>query len=195
MTAAAVPLWQWVLLWAVLIGGITIILSTILTGISPMPSSGTARRAVARAFPRDYSGTVLEAGCGWGGLAAALARRCPGARVIGYEVSPVPFAVAWLRALGHPNLTVRYGSFLRAPLGRADAVVLYLCGPLAERLGARLKAEARPGTPVLSVTFSIKGWQPDRTEDTGDPQCPWVHHYHVPARDVRLGQSLDRTVG
>ena len=67
-------------------------------GISPMPTLGRARRAMLEQIPAEATGAIYELGCGWGTLAIPLARRHPKARVIAYEVSPVPWLVARLRA-------------------------------------------------------------------------------------------------
>lgn len=135
-------------------------------GISPMPTLGRARRAMLDHVPAD-AGTIYELGCGWGTLAVPLARLRPGARVIAYELSPVPWLVARLRASGVRNLEVRRGDFFKATLGDADAVVCYLFPRGMERLRPKFEAELRPGAVVISNTFQVPGWTPERTIEIG----------------------------
>ena len=83
---------------------VLIVVYSLRVGITPMPSSGAARRRIVELVPADLEGTILELGSGWGGLAVALARRFPAAQVVAYELSPVPWIVARIRAaigIGH----------------------------------------------------------------------------------------------
>jgi len=63
----------------------------LLTGTPPLPSSPAVKRAMLAALPVKLEGTVYDLGSGWGGMAFALARRYPGCRVTGFEVSPLPW--------------------------------------------------------------------------------------------------------
>src|SRR3990170_3851302 len=75
----------------------SIAIYTVRTGISPMPTLPAARRAMLAALPDELTGTVAELGAGWGGLAFAVAGRHPRARIIAYELSPLPWLVLWVR--------------------------------------------------------------------------------------------------
>jgi 16S rRNA A1518/A1519 N6-dimethyltransferase RsmA/KsgA/DIM1 with predicted DNA glycosylase/AP lyase activity len=98
---------------------------------------------------------VLELGSGWGGLARALARRCPKAQVIGIEAAFVPWAFSRLvQALAPlPNLTLRRADFLSQPLDQASLAVCYLFTGAMQRLSERLS----PGTLIVSSTFALPG--------------------------------------
>jgi SAM-dependent methyltransferase len=141
------------------------------TGVAPIPASRAARRAAcellaARLDPR-CEGTILDLGCGFGGLAFDLARAFPGARVVGWELSPLPFVVARIRAAARRNVEVRFGSFFGAPLGGAAAVACYLMLRPMRRLDAKLTAELAPGTPVVALGFFFRGRQPEEVRRTG----------------------------
>ena len=61
---------------------------------------------LARAAPRGGE-SVVDIGCGWGGMAIALARRvAPGGRVLGIDVSELMLAHA--RELAPPGLPIEY---------------------------------------------------------------------------------------
>ncbi len=156
-----VPWLELVVLAVVALAAGSVIGSTLRLGISPMPSSGPARRAVLSLVPPTVHGEVHELGCGWGGLAVALARHCPKARVIAWEASLLPWLVSRLRARGLPNLQVRRADFLRADLSRAEVLVCYLFTGGMRALAAKLLSE-RPGAPVVIVTstFALHGWAP-----------------------------------
>jgi hypothetical protein len=176
--------WPGVILVAVVaLSALSIIVSTLRLGISPMPTSRRVRRAMVAMVPADVRGEVHELGCGWGGLAIALARRCPKAHVIAWEASLVPWLVSSLRACGIQNLEVRRGDFLRADLSRAEVLVCYLFTGGMRALAEKLSRE-RAGTPVclVSNTFSVHGWTPADTVTVEDVFRTRVYRYtEVPA--------------
>ena len=56
---------------------------TLITGISPVPTTPRVARAMLALLPDDVGGTIYELGAGWGTLALALARRYPRAQASG----------------------------------------------------------------------------------------------------------------
>ncbi len=154
------------LLLALLIAGVlSIVFSTLRTGISPMPTSRQVRRLLLTLVEPELEGTVLELGAGWGTLAFALADRCPRARIIAFELSPLPFVFCWLRQrlAPRPNLDLRRQDFTRASFSNASLVVCYLYPGAMARLAPKLLAELPPGARILSHTFALRGWKPVRT--------------------------------
>lgn len=95
---------------ALLLGVLSIVYRSARNGISPMPSSGPVRRAVAEEIRRvlPEGGHIVDAGSGWGTLALSVAGACPGVRVTGVENSPVPFwfskAAAWAAVRLRPRV-------------------------------------------------------------------------------------------
>ena len=162
----------------------SIVVESLRLGITPTPGSRRARRAILDLLPGDLAGVVVEAGCGWGGLAIALARRVPSARVVAYERSPVPWLVSRLRVrlARVPNLEVRRRDFFRESFAGVDAVVAYLYTGAMTRLGPKLAAELRPGTPVVSHVFRIPGWTPEREVVLPDVWRGRVILYRSPGR-------------
>ena len=61
---------------------------TLRTGVPPMPTSSGVRACMFDLSKDVAPATVFELGAGWGGLATALARRWPEAKVVAVEVSP-----------------------------------------------------------------------------------------------------------
>ncbi len=141
---------------------IAIVIATLRIGIAPMPSSRRASKAIVETLPNEFAGELLELGSGWGGLACAIAKRRPGARVIGFERSWIPWAVSRLRArlFGRRRVAIRLCDFRNSDLGAADAVVCYLFPGAMERLADKLRDELRPGTLIVSHTFRLPGWTP-----------------------------------
>ena len=124
-----------------------------------MPSSARARRAILSWIPADTTGEVFELGAGWGSLAFPIARHCPGAHVVAWEGSLVPYLVCRLRKLlwSAPNLTLRFGDFSEVDLSRASGVVTYLWTGGMAQLAPKLGRELKSGSWVISSTFAWHG--------------------------------------
>jgi hypothetical protein len=165
----------------VALAGLVIIVQSLQVGISPMPSSARVRQALVPQLPETLAGELHELGAGWGGLALALARRCPQATVLAWEISLVPVVVLSLRARasGLHNLQPRWGDFMKADLRRAQAVVCYLFTGGMERLAPKLHTELPEGALILSNTFALRGWAPEEVTQVADLYRTRVYRYRV----------------
>jgi len=164
------------------LAALSIVYHTLCLGISPMPSSPRARRAILECLPPGCAERIVDLGAGWGSLAFPLARRFPRAQVTGYELSPVPFFFCrirqWLRPL--PNLRLERVDFHRVSLAGVDVVVCYLFTGGMRRLRPKLERELPPGTRVISHTFAIHGWTPLQTLVLGDLFATRIYVYRLP---------------
>jgi len=170
------------LLTITLIGAVLVVVYTIRLGVPPWPSCGQTRRALLTALPEHVHGDIFELGCGWGGLALDLAERYPERRVVGVDLSPVPWTVARLRVMAGraDNLEIRRANLHRVDLSQAGLVVCYLNRTAMTRLAARLGAEAPPGCLIVSNTFGLGDWTPEARVPTGDLFGSTVLIYRVP---------------
>lgn len=100
----------------------------------------------------------LELGCGDGRLLAAAARR--GATVVGYELNPILWLVAWLRNMGTPNTAVCFGDFWRSDLGSADVIMAFLVPRTMPRLGLKADTEIKSSARLVSYIFEMPGRKP-----------------------------------
>jgi len=141
-----------VLLFLLIILVITVFYSWKL-GISPMPSTSQAKKAIYSLLPLEVNGTVYELGAGWGDILKELTTRYP--NVVGYELSPLPWAVASLRT----KKCLRE-DFFKADLKDAGLIVCYLYPGAMRKLKEKFEKELKPGTWVISNTFQIPGWEP-----------------------------------
>jgi len=103
---------------------------------------------------------IYELGMGWGGLAIAVARRYPDSKVIGFELSPLPWLIAHMRAMAvaSSNFVCHNRDFLKADLSDAAIVVCYLSSDVLEKLKPKLERELPVGALVISSTFAVPGW-------------------------------------
>ena len=160
----------------------SILLTTLCTGVPPMPSNNNVAATMLALVPADTRGVIYELGAGWGGFAVRLAWRCPAARVIAYELSPLPFIVAkalqWLSR--RRNLEVRYGNFMSRPLGDGAVVTCYLMIGAMVRLAPKLRAELPAGALVVSNAFTLPDWPPERIVTVTAYQNTPVYLYRQP---------------
>lgn len=129
-----------------------------------VPTTDDAVRAMLRLAGVDSSDIVYDLGCGDGRIVVEAARLF-GAHGVGIDIDPQRIAEANRRAeqAGVTDL-VRFevGDLFQADFHEATVVTLFLLGRLNLQLRPRLLAELAPGTRVVSNTFSMGDWEPER---------------------------------
>ena len=105
---------------------------------------------------------VYDLGCGDGRIITEAASRY-GARAVGIEADPLRFI--WSRmeirakGLGDRVRVVR-GNFFHEDLREATVVTMFLQQGTNQRLKEKLLTELRPGTRVITYTWTFEGWHP-----------------------------------
>jgi len=146
-----------------------------------MPSSSKVKKALESALPDEVQGKIYELGCGWGALAFRLAARYPESEVHAYEVSPIPwlFTDIMRRIYRVPNMTLFWKDFFHDSLSDAGLVICYLYPGAMERLKKKLQNELSTGTVIISNTFAIPGWEPDRVIKVPDFYRTKIYVYKI----------------
>jgi len=158
---------------------LSVVWGTLRAGISPMPSSDKARKAMLSLLPASVDGPILELGSGWGGLACCLAERHPQAPVQGYEVSVLPwlFSVLRQRALGLGNLSFHRADFRGVDFSGARVLVCYLHPEGMKKLGEALEGGLPRGVMLVSNTFALPGFEPHQVLVLDDLYSTRVYSY------------------
>lgn len=169
MTVSFYQIMSVVCVAVMLLAMLLIVTSSLLNGITPMPSSLQVRRTVAAQINRfSGQGSIVEAGSGWGTLALHLVKHCPGWRLIGIENSLIPLWSSQLigrlsvRDRNRDRLAFCYGNIYAYSYDHTDIVVCYLYPGAMRRLSTILQERLAPGALVISVCFAMPGWEPDR---------------------------------
>lgn len=161
---------------------VLVVCYTIITGIPPMPTMPWTLRGMLPFFPDPCSGTIYELGSAWGGPALALSRIHPEARIVGVELSPLPWFWSCARAAfaARPNLEFRRRNFFKVDLHEADILFCYLSPEIMKRLKEKCERELRPGSLLISHAFAMPGWTPVKTKQLPGIYPTPVYLYRIP---------------
>lgn len=139
------------------------------TRVLPVPTLPVVMQKILalakQLVPESSAPTIVELGCGWGGMMAHLRRLFPSSLITGYEVSPLPFLVSWVRGclLGHATVLRR--DFFKEPLSGYQLIVCYLSPWHMKKLRPKLLAECKPGTIMISNAFPLPDLVPVASEE------------------------------
>jgi SAM-dependent methyltransferase len=126
---------------------------------------------MANVGPKDI---VIDLGSGDGRNIIAAAKR--GATAIGVEFNPDMVALSRRRAKEAgvaDKATFIEGDMYAADISKATVLALFLLPSNLDKLAPKFLA-LKPGTRIVNNTFTVTGWEPDRTE-TVERTCQLVH--------------------
>lgn len=156
----------------------SLLFHTLKNGISPMPISGRARRALLEVLPDMQGGKVIDLGSGWGNLIFPLANQYKNCQVFGYENSLIPFWFSFL-INDKQNLKIKRANFYDIPLDDADLIVCYLFPKGMSRLKEKLERELKVGARVVSHTFAVPTWKPQEVIEVNDIHRSKIYLYEI----------------
>jgi SAM-dependent methyltransferase len=108
---------------------------------------------------------VYDLGCGDGRIVVTAGKKF-GAKAVGVDIDPVRVqeAIARVKAARVEELvTTRQEDMFKTDLRGASVVTLYLNDKANLALRPTLKKSLRPGSRVVSQTWDLGDWKPDRT--------------------------------
>jgi len=137
-----------------------------------LPTTQPAVEAMLKLAGVAASDVVYDLGCGDGRIVVTAAKLY-GARGVGIDIDPQRIREANENAkkAGVEQL-VRFeeNDLFKANIREASVVTLFLLSSVNARLRPKLLQDLRPGTRVVSNTFDMGDWKPEKefTVDTGD---------------------------
>ena len=111
--------------------------------------------------------TLYDLGSGDGRIVIDAAKDF-GALAVGIEIDPVRYYWAKLSILRlklQGDAKVILGNFFKNNLSQADVVTLYLLQETNVKLMKKLSEELKPGTRIVTKTFTLPGWQTIRQDE------------------------------
>lgn len=156
------------------------------TGVVTAPTLPLIRKRISEiiqaeiAQRTDKNLVIYDLGSGCGELTLDIARHLPHCRVIGIELSPLPWALSVIRQklLKQRNLSYHRIDFWSHDCSDASVIVLYLGAKLIHRAQEKLRKEAKAGTLIISNSFPWgDDWPAEAVEDIPLPLKPKLYIY------------------
>jgi len=145
-----------------------------------MPSSRIAKRAMLSLLKESTPQVIYELGSGWGGMAIKLAKTFPQAKVVAFELSPIPYLYSKILSPRLNNLNFRRRDFLKEDLAKADTIVCYLFPKGMELLEKKLQKQT-----VISNSFALPNRKPAQTLYVDDFSSTPIYRY-----DLGISETL-----
>ncbi len=170
-----------ILIAFILFAGISIVLGSMKTGISPSPSSGKGARAMIAAVEDSGTGPIIDLGSGWGTLVIAFARKYPHRQVAGYELSLLPwiFSLVRKKISGLSNLTLYRKDFRDADFSEAAVLTCYLFPGGMMSLREKLDQDKISGVLIVSSTFVLPSSEPTKVIHLEDIYRTPIYTYRL----------------
>ena len=136
---------------------------------------------MAKLTPQDFH---MDLGSGDGRTVITAAKR--GARSEGIEYNPDMVALSERNAKAagvSDRATFRKADLFETDFSKAQVVTLFLLPTINMKLRPQI-LNMRPGTRIVSNTFTMDDWAPDQTETIGGDCVSWctAHLWIVPAK-------------
>jgi SAM-dependent methyltransferase len=138
-----------------------------------VPTTERAVEAMLELAKITRNDVVYDLGCGDGRIVITAAKKY-GARGVGIDINPERIAEARANAkregVEHLVKFIEQDLF-EADIREASVVTLFLLSSVNLKLRPKLLAELKPGTRVVSNTFDMGDWKPDKEfslDDNGE---------------------------
>lgn len=169
-----------------LLAGTSIVFYTLKNGISPMPTSTKVKKDLLSMI-KGLNGKpnsiqrIYELGSGTGSLSCAISRQMTSATVIACENSPIPYVLSVIRAklTRCQNLILKRENFDQLNITPAELIICYLSTEIMVNLSSKLKKELRPGSFIISHTFALPEWTPEKIIYVNDFYRTPIYLYRV----------------
>ena len=157
-----------------------------------VPTTDPAVQAMLKLADVKKTDVVYDLGCGDGRIVVAAAKNY-GARGVGVDINPerVQDAKKNAKKAGVENLVrIEQNDLFKADIHEATVVTLFLLPEVNMRLRPKLLQELQPGTRIVSNTFDMGDWKPDKqvSLDDDDSDSGLSHKFFlwiVPRRDQK----------
>jgi precorrin-6B methylase 2 len=134
-----------------------------------VPTTEEAVKEMLKLADVKKTDVVYDLGCGDGRIVVAAAKMF-GARAVGIDINPVRLKEARENAkkAGVEDL-VRFeeNDLFEANIKEASVVTLFLLSNVNLKLRPKLLADLKPGTRIVSNTFDMGDWKPEKQATVG----------------------------
>lgn len=146
-----------------------------------VPTENTVVTAMLKLAGVASSDTVYDLGCGDGRIVVIAARDFH-ARGVGVDIDPKRIQEAQANAKrNNVETLVRFeeNDLFNADIHNATVVTLYLLPNVNLRLRPKLLKELKPGTRIVSHSFDMGDWKPEKQEQV---EGQWIYLWTIPQK-------------
>jgi len=174
-------MFELILLFCLLLILSLIVFSSIKIGISPTPSSFQAIKTINNITKNSENNTIIDLGSGFGFLTFYLAYKNNSKKIIGYEVSYVPYIISKLIQMVFrlKNISFRNENFLDVNFCKDTTYVCYLFPQAMKDLDNKILKENRSITLFISSTFALNTQTPTAVEKLNDLYNTPIYSYRI----------------
>lgn len=126
------------------------------------PYAPTSLPVIRKGFKElglNSTDTLIDLGVGDGGI--LLTAGATGATAVGFELSPIMWAIAWLRTARHKNIRIHLANFFSKKIPQATYVFAFLMPNNMERVRQFLISQHLPNIKfILVYAFPFKAATP-----------------------------------
>jgi ribosomal protein L11 methylase PrmA len=158
-----------------------------------VPTTEAAVQEMLKLAAVTKSDIVYDLGCGDGRIVIAAAKTF-GARGVGIDINPARITEAKgnAKTAGVENL-VRFeeNDLFQADIHEASVVTLFLLPQINLKLRPKLLQDLKPGTRIVSNTFDMGEWKPEKEATVGgddsdfEPLSHKLYLWIVPPRGTK----------
>jgi SAM-dependent methyltransferase len=145
-----------------------------------VPTSEQAVQAMLKLAGVTKSDIVYDLGCGDGRIVVAAAKDF-GARAVGIDIDPQRISEARenaRKARVEDKVRFEENDLFQADIHEATVVTLFLLAHINLKLRPKLLQDLKPGTRIISNTFDMGDWKPDKELTLGAPeQLSFLSHH------------------
>jgi SAM-dependent methyltransferase len=131
-----------------------------------VPSPNTVVNGMLKLADVKKGDVVYDLGCGDGRIVITAAKEF-GAKGVGVDLNPERVQEARenaKKAAVEEMVKFQENDLFKADIGNATVVTLYLLPDVNVRLRPKLLKELKPGTRIVSHSFDMGDWKPDKEE-------------------------------
>lgn len=146
-----------------------------------VPTPETVVEAMLQVANVTKNDVVYDLGCGDGRIPITAARKY-GARAVCVDIDPVRIADINenVKKANVGNLVkVIHGDLFQQDLSGASVITLYLLPSLNVKLMPKLMKECKPGTRIVSQSFDMGDWKPEKEMDVDGRK---VYYWTIPKK-------------
>ncbi len=124
-----------------------------------VPSFKSKCRTMIKLAELKNTDTLMDLGSGDGRILFLASDNVK--QAVGIEINPVLYHYSKLKnkIKRKQNIEIRRGNLWDADLSEVDVLTLFFIQDKMEKLGKKIKREMKPGSRIISNTFSFPNWE------------------------------------